>query len=145
MPVCSLTPWRPSWGGADHIQTGYEDTWYYLWRERRLPVNVDPLDARLDDELERVRLRRVFDQGLDHEVGYALPLKRDWPVGLSGPRWITGPWFFRDERMYLIPRDSSMGYRLPLDSLPWVSKGQYPMRMNTTPLRPSLRCWMPAP
>ena len=25
---------------------GYEDVWYYLWKERRLPVNVDPLDAR---------------------------------------------------------------------------------------------------
>ena len=23
----------------------YEDAWYYLWRERRLPANVDPLDV----------------------------------------------------------------------------------------------------
>ncbi|MFM7704898.1 MAG: transglutaminase family protein, partial [Rubrivivax sp.] len=36
-----------------HVMPGHEDTWYYLWRERRLPVNVDPFDARLDDELER--------------------------------------------------------------------------------------------
>ena len=64
--------------GPAHIQSGYEDTWYYLWRERRLPVNVDPMDSRLDDELERVRLRRIFDQGLEHPVGYALPLKREW-------------------------------------------------------------------
>jgi hypothetical protein len=49
----------------EHVLAGYEDVWYYLWRERRLPVNVDPFDARLDDELERVRLRRVFDRGLD--------------------------------------------------------------------------------
>lgn len=26
---------------------GYEDAWYYLWRERRLPVNVDPLKSNL--------------------------------------------------------------------------------------------------
>ena len=58
------------------MQPGYEDVWYYLWRERRLPVNVDPFDARLDDELERERLRRVFTQGLDAVVGYALPLRR---------------------------------------------------------------------
>ncbi len=122
--------------GTAHTQTGYEDTYYYMWRERRLPVNVDPMDSRLDDELERVRLRRVFDQGLSHEVGYALPLKRDWPVGLSGPRWITGPWFFRDERMYLIPGDSPMGYRLPLDSLPWVSKGEYPYMLDHDPFAP---------
>src|SRR5262249_26423263 len=31
---------------------GYEDAWYYLWRERRLPINVDPFDARLEDEGE---------------------------------------------------------------------------------------------
>ena len=61
---------------AEHVQPGYEDVWYYLWRERQLPVNVDPFDARLDDELERDRLRRVFTQGLDAVVGYALPLRR---------------------------------------------------------------------
>ena len=108
------------------IQTGYEDAWYYLWRERRLPVNVDPFDSRLDDELERARLSKVFDQRLDREVGYVLPLARESRAGLAGPMWVTGPWFFRDGRMYLIPGDSPMGYRLPLDSLPWVSKGEYP-------------------
>ncbi|MFN7917611.1 MAG: transglutaminase family protein [Vicinamibacterales bacterium] len=97
-----------------HVQAGYEDTWYYLWRERRLPANVDPFDSRLDDELERDRLRRVFTRGLDAVVGYALPLMH---TGEGG--WATGPWFLRAERMYLIPGDSPMGYRLPLDSLPW--------------------------
>ncbi|HRH18089.1 MAG TPA: transglutaminase family protein [Aquabacterium sp.] len=122
--------------GDAHIQTGYEDTWYYLWRERRLPVNVDPMDSRLDDELERVRLRRVFGQGLDHVTGYALPLKRDWTTQLSGPKWVTGPWFFRDERMYLIPGDSPMGYRLPLDSMPWVAQGDYPYMHQHDPFAP---------
>jgi len=48
--------------GDQHVQAGYEDVWYYLWRERRLPVNVDPFDSRLDDEMERARLQRVFDR-----------------------------------------------------------------------------------
>jgi uncharacterized protein (DUF2126 family) len=121
---------------ADHIQTGYEDTWYYLWRERKLPVNVDPFDARLDDELERIRLRRVFDQGLDHAVGYALPIKRNEGPDLAGARWITGPWFFRDDRMLLMPGDSPMGYRLPLDALPWVSKEEYPYQVEADPFAP---------
>jgi uncharacterized protein (DUF2126 family) len=42
---------------------------------------------------------------------------------MAGPQWITGPWFVRDERLYLIPGDSPMGYRLPLDSLPWAQPG----------------------
>ena len=121
---------------GDYIQPGYEDTWYYLWRERRLPVNVDPFDARLDDELERARLRRVFEQGLDSVVGYVLPLQVDSEAdgpSLSGSRWSTGPWFFRDERMYLMPGDSPMGYRLPLDSLPWVSQADYPYLIPQDP------------
>lgn len=119
-----------------HIQPGYEDAWYYLWRERRLPVNVDPFDARLDDELERVRLRRVFSQKLDSVVGYALPLApKDAPI-LSGSRWTTGPWFFRDERMYLVPGDSPMGYRLPLDSMPWVSETDFPYLIEQDPYAP---------
>ena len=120
--------------GPDFIQTGFEDTWYYLWRERRLPTNVDPFDSRLDDELERARLRRVFSQGLDHAVGYLLPLQA---TGHEGARWSSGPWFFRDERMYLVPGDSPMGYRLPLDSLPWVSPAEYPHTLAQDPFAPA--------
>ena len=121
---------------TDFITPGFEDTWYYLWRERRLPVNVDPFDSRLDDELERKRLRRVFDQGLEKTVGYVLPVKRDWNLQLGGPVWTTGPWFFRDERMYLIPGDSPMGYRLPLDSLPWAAKDDLPFQIEQDPFAP---------
>ena len=132
---------------TQYITPGYEDTWYYLWRERRLPVNVDPFDSKLDDELERTRLRRVFDQGLDSVVGYVLPLQAQGHGALSsqGKRrglpawdtvWSTGPWFFRDERMYLVPGDSPMGYRLPLDSLPWVAPADYPYHIEQDPQAP---------
>jgi len=116
---------------------GYEDVWYYLWRERRLPVNVDPFDSRLDDEMERERLRRVFDAGLGAEVGYALPLRRtEGEAALAGARWETGPWFFRDERMYLFPGDSPMGWRLPLDSLPWSTPGDLVHEEERDPYAP---------
>ena len=125
----------------DHITPGFEDVWYYLWRERRLPVNVDPFESKLDDAMERERLRRVFMQGLDSVVGYVLPLKpRPVVPGstapLAGPAWTTGPWFFRDERMYLMPGDSPMGYRLPLDSVPWVSKTDNPYTPEEDPFAP---------
>ena len=115
------------------VLPGFEDTWYYLWRERRLPVNVDPFDARLDDELERARLRRVFTQGLGATVGYLLPLKREWQVGMAGPSWMTGPWFLREERLYLMPGDSPMGLRLPLDSQAWAAKGDRPQLLTQDP------------
>ncbi len=105
----------------------HEDAWYYLWRERKLPTNVDPFDARLADPLERERLCKVFSQGLDAVVGHVLPLARQESSGASDtPRWRTGPWFLRSERCYLIPGDSALGYRLPLDSQPWASPGDMP-------------------
>ncbi|HEX7636873.1 MAG TPA: transglutaminase family protein [Burkholderiaceae bacterium] len=119
------------------VQPGFEDTFYYLWRERQLPVNVDPFDARLSDELERNRLRRVFAQGLDAPVGYVLPLRRDTDApGLAGTRWVTGPWHFREERLYLIPGDSPMGWRLPLDSLPWAKPSEASAPAERDPFAP---------
>ncbi|XXQ53260.1 DUF2126 domain-containing protein [Xenophilus aerolatus] len=123
------------------IQPGYEDVYYYLWRERRLPVNVDPFESKLDDELERARLRRVFTQKLDAVIGYVLPLEPASAGGnpaLARGGWKTGPWFLRDDRMYLIPGDSPMGYRLPLDSQPWASKGDYPYLVDRDPNAPSV-------
>jgi uncharacterized protein (DUF2126 family)/transglutaminase-like putative cysteine protease len=94
----------------------YEDIWYHLWKERRLPVNVDPLQSKLADAEERRRLARIFEQGLDRIIGFTLPLERR---RFSPARWVSGPWFFRQEHMYLLPGDSPMGLRLPIDSLPW--------------------------
>jgi uncharacterized protein (DUF2126 family) len=118
------------------VLRGYEDVLYYLWRERRLPANVDPFDSRLDDELERARLRRAFEQGLSKPIGYALPIRREAPRGSRTARWASSQWFLRDERMYLIPGDSPMGYRLPLDSLPWAEPEDQPFPEERDPFAP---------
>jgi uncharacterized protein (DUF2126 family)/transglutaminase-like putative cysteine protease len=103
-------------------QPAYEDVLYYLWKEARLPVNVDPLDSKLKDPLERARLVRLFQQGLDKAVGYALPLR--W-VGLTPEGgWKSGRWALRDGLLFLLPGDSPMGYRLPLDALPYVPEAK---------------------
>ena len=124
--------------GPQYIQPAFEDTFYYLWRERTLPVNVDPFDSRLDDEMERARLRRVFANQLDAVVGYALPLDCESSVSGSVQRWRSGPWFLRDDRMHLIPGDSPMGYRLPLDSLPWVKNTDRPPQLEPDPFAPAV-------
>ena len=100
-----------------HVFAAYEDSGHYLAREGRLPSNVDPLDSRLADPVERARLRRVFTEGLGRPVGYALPVARDDRVPT---RWRSSPWFLRDDRCFLVPGDSPLGARLPLESLPWA-------------------------
>ena len=106
-----------------HVFAAYEDTWYQLWREQKLPINVDPLDAKLADPAERERLRRVFLRGLDAAVGYALPLGRD-PE--RPDRWQSTPWYLRGDRCLLVPGDSPIGARLPLDALPWARAADRP-------------------
>jgi uncharacterized protein (DUF2126 family)/transglutaminase-like putative cysteine protease len=117
---------------AEHMFPAFEDAFYYLWRERRLPGNVDPFESKLDDPQERARLAQVFEQGLEAVIGHVLPLTRD----PGAERWRTGPWFLRRERCYLIPGDSPIGYRLPLDSQPWVSKADYPYTFEPDPMAP---------
>ena len=44
----------------EFVFAAYEDAFYYEWRERRLPSNVDPLNSRLENAEERARFARVF-------------------------------------------------------------------------------------
>jgi uncharacterized protein (DUF2126 family)/transglutaminase-like putative cysteine protease len=120
------------------IQTAYEDVYYYLWKEGNLPYNVDAFDNKLEDETERARVRRLFEKGIDEVAGYALPLK--WNTLGEKAGWTSSKWAFRRGKMFLLPGDSPMGYRLPLDSLPWVEKKKQdddPARCTFEP-RPAL-------
>src|ERR1022692_1131448 len=114
-----------------HEFAAFEDVFHYLWRERRLPINVDPLDSKLDDPQERARLARVFSQGLERIAGHVLPIARDPSV----ERWQSGSWFLRPERCYLIPGDSPLGLRLPLDAQPWVTRTEYPYTLAPDPMQ----------
>jgi uncharacterized protein (DUF2126 family)/transglutaminase-like putative cysteine protease len=99
----------------NNLSEGYEDVLYYLWKEGTLPVNVDVLNNKLDSEIERKRMLKLFERGLDKVTGYALPLAWD----TVAKKWISSEWSFRRGNMFLVPGDSPMGYRLPLDSLLW--------------------------
>ena len=104
----------------DRVQAAHEDAYYYLWKEGTLPANVDVLNNKLDEVTERERLRRLFDKGIAEVAGYVLPLKWDGRPEKQG--WRSSQWSFRRGHLFLLPGDSPMGYRLPLDSLPWVDK-----------------------
>lgn len=112
-----------------YVFPAYEDALYYLWREGGLPSNVRVDDARLTDEMERARLRKVFGQGLDKVIGQVLPLARS----ADEQRWQSGRWYLRDQHCRLVPGDSPLGYRLPLAAQPWVSAAEYPYVHPTDP------------
>jgi len=105
---------------ADYLLAAYEDPVYFALREQRLPINVDPFDSKLEDPEERARLLKVFRHGLARPVGFVLPIQQ-WQS-----KWISGPWQLRRERLYLAAGDSPMGFRLPLDSLPYIAPPDFP-------------------
>jgi uncharacterized protein (DUF2126 family) len=79
----------------------WEDGFHEQWRRERLPCNVEAPE----------------DQPAERLAGYVLPLARD-PLDRH---WRSEPWFLRRGRCHLAPGDSPLGWRLPLDSLPWVA------------------------
>jgi uncharacterized protein (DUF2126 family)/transglutaminase-like putative cysteine protease len=136
----------------EHVIEGFEDAMYYAWRERRLPANVNVRDSKLDDEEERTRLARVFEQGLTSSVGVALPLQFAWWE--FQPRWRSGKWIVRSEEMFLLPGDSPMGYRLPIQSLVYDGRPAHAKAFleadpfdaeRPLPMRERLRRAMPLP
>jgi uncharacterized protein (DUF2126 family)/transglutaminase-like putative cysteine protease len=116
------------------VNSAYEDVHYYLWREHRLPANVVAEESKLRDELERKRLAKVFAQGLAAPVGSVLPLRRVIQDGSR--RWQSGKWFFRDAHMFLVPGDSPIGLRLPLESLPWADPEKIEIDAEIDPFAP---------
>ena len=117
------------------VIAAHEDVHYYLWKEHRLPANVVAEEAKLRDPLERARMAQVFGQGLASPVGSVLPLCRS----IDGTRWQTGRWQFRGGTLFLIPGDSPIGYRLPLDSLPWADPDSIEQPCEADPFAPSAK------
>ncbi len=99
---------------GSYILPAFEDFWHHLAQERQLAQNVDPRDSRLDDPELRARLARVFERGLSQAVGYVLPLEK------GAQSWLSEHWTTRSGHLFLLPGDSAIGFRLPLNSLPYV-------------------------
>jgi len=115
----------------EFIAPAFEDNLYHLWREQQAPPDIDPACANVKDPVERRRLARLLSRGLDEPAGYLLPLERD-----EGRAWRSGRWELRAERIYLIPGDSPMGLRLPLDSLRQPRRKQDALRPERDPFAP---------
>ena len=117
---------------SSYVNAAFEDPLFYVQRERQLPINIDPVDNRLEDASERERIRRVFERGVNTPVGYVLPVQRG--QGKSGPEWQTGLWMLRGQHVFVIPGDSPIGLRLPLPSLPWVDPAEAPRIVALDPM-----------
>lgn len=109
----------------ENVMTAYEDPVHYIMKEAELPIDVDPLDYDVDNAIERNTIARVLSQGLSKPVGFVLPLN------YAENEWMSSSWEFRRGRLLLIPGDSPLGLRLPMDSL--IEKPEDELAPHPTP------------
>jgi uncharacterized protein (DUF2126 family) len=109
---------------ADYVQPAYEDPADRMIKQGLIPDNIDPGDPKIDDPHERARILSLFDRHLSKPAGFVLPVQR-W-TAQAKPGWLSEVWRTRRGRIFLVPGDSPIGFRLPLQSLPYVAPVEYP-------------------
>lgn len=117
--------------GKTYVEPAYEDPAHWIIKEADLPENVDPMKSKLQDAEERARIARVFGRGLGKATGFVLPVQR-WN-SRAGKGWMSEKWKLRRKHLFLVPGDSPLGLRLPLNSLPWIPPLAYPQVVPDDP------------
>jgi uncharacterized protein (DUF2126 family) len=93
-------------------------------------VTPDELQAR--DAEERARIARVFARGLTTPAGFVLPIQR-WQAEAPARAGARRSGSCGAHKLFLVPGDSPVGYRLPLGSLPYVPPPPIPTSTRATP------------
>ncbi|MEE4188132.1 MAG: transglutaminase family protein, partial [Roseobacter sp.] len=128
---------------AQNVLPAYEDPAEWIIKEGNLPANVTPENSKLADPEERTRIARVFERGLTTPAGYVLPVQR-WQTRASS-RWMSEVWNLRRGKVFLVAGDSPVGYRLPLGTLPHVSKNDVLFITPQDPTEPRAPLAQPVP
>ena len=116
---------------ADYVQPAYEDPADRMLKQGLIPENVDPSDPKIDDPHERARILGLFDSQISEPAGFVLPLQC-W-TAQAKPGWLSELWQTRRGRLFLVPGDSPLGFRLPLQSLPYLAPVDYPHPVPADP------------
>ncbi|HYA06949.1 MAG TPA: transglutaminase family protein [Xanthobacteraceae bacterium] len=116
---------------ADYVQPAYEDPADRMLQQGLIPANIDRNDPKADDPAERARILSLLENHRGQPAGFVLPLQR-W-TAQAKPGWLSEVWRTRRRHLYLIPGDSALGFRLPLQSLPYLAPVDYPHLVPADP------------
>ena len=122
---------EPARHNRKHVLPAFEDPADRMLKEGALPPNIDPSDPKIADPIERARIMREFER---HS---ARPSDMCFRCS-AGPRGQTRAGSASCgssgvARLFLIPGDSPIGFRLPLSSLPYLSPADEPRLVPADP------------
>jgi uncharacterized protein (DUF2126 family) len=121
--------------GSDHIIPAFEDPVRHMLREGEWPDNIDPSNPQLDDPEQRAGIMRDFSRRLTVPAGFVLPVQPQQAAATSN-RWYSELWPLRRGHLFLVPGDSPVGLRLPLESLPYLPPTEQPFVLPADPFMP---------
>jgi uncharacterized protein (DUF2126 family)/transglutaminase-like putative cysteine protease len=108
-----------SFGGADAFK-------FMEALTRRLQVSFENMLPAYNGEAESTE-----------PAGYILPIRRRQPAGRLC--WSSQLWFPRPERLLLSPGDSPIGYRIPIESMPWVAPDELEYEYEAAPFEDRIK------
>ena len=82
-----------------HIIPTYEDAFYFLWEQGKLPVDFNPAEDE-DSSLAEKKISEILKSGTSKPVGYVLPLNK------TKDNWFSSAWTFRRNHLFLTPGNS---------------------------------------
>ncbi len=96
-----------------NVRAAYEDEYYYLWEQAKLPINADPKSPKADSHPARTVLAELLNRKEGTPAGFVLPIA----YNVTGDTWESCYWELKRKELFLIPGTSRIGYRLPLNTL----------------------------
>ncbi|MDP9052328.1 MAG: transglutaminase family protein, partial [Acidobacteriota bacterium] len=103
----------------------------------------EALTRRLQVSVEN--LLPAYEPGTDAAAvaGYVLPLRRRQPEGKLS--WSSQLWFERPERLELFAGDSPIGFRIPVEAVPWVAPDELTYEHEAAPFEDRVKLPARAP
>lgn len=124
--------WRsdgvPIWESDELIARNDQDYGFSAEDAERF---VQALARRLQVRVENIL--PAYNPGSDFvaAAGYILPIRRRQPDGKLS--WSSQLWFNPPDRLVLSPGDSPIGYRIPVELLPWVAPDHLVYELDAAP------------
>jgi uncharacterized protein (DUF2126 family) len=121
---------------AEQVDYGYgpsEAQRFITALARRLSVETKSILPAFNSEVDEPKSA--------DPVGFVLPIRRRQPNGHLA--WSSQLWFEKPDRLVLTAGDSPIGFRIPVESVPWVAPDDITYEMDAAPFADKARLHTP--